>query len=813
MNRPSAFLLSALLVTGAVSAQEGDIESSSDTEIGVQQVDVDTDSSKFNEYRDLRDGLQIFNFGLDFLDNQSGRYLELHGSNLLRDDQTVGLRTGRFGRWGLELGWNETPHLLSNKAQSPYFNRGDGLLELPATVPITFKKLATSAADAPNVVASDQLTAAFLADHLQPIDLGTQRNRGTAAFHYDGLENLGLGVVFTGERRSGSKVSYGPIGDRPPRTLNVQLAEPIDYDTRELRFEAEHAGERYQVGFSYTISEFENSIDTLTWRNMFATPAPGAEFDAWDRAVSVYGRRPLAPDNQFQNANLTFGIDAPLSGRLNVTAAFGMLDQDEDLLAYSFASSILVDPDLPRASADAQMNTSLLNLAYAFNPAERVNVRAFYRYYNLDNQTPEDDWWYVTSDTSTLTGTRSYKNRRTNLAFEYDTQNLGVDTLLRLGWWRGTLGLDYEREEIGRAFREADTSEDRFRVRFRGRPNDWLSLRLSYLLGDRQADDYNTFVTAQSYWYTPAEVNDKDNPQFTFTNHPDMRRFDVSDRKRNQFDFVATAAPGEKWSLSATLRYRDDDFDSEVRPTQPLLGTGLADRAASTPGDQLGLLEDTRKQVALDAFFTPTERFSWNVFISYEVADSLQRSIEFDENHKEDPSSIANAELGPWTRAGSQWSADSQQDTTVAGLGLSYEMVPQRVTFRLDSSLSRSDVDIIYSGFGTTNAFGAPFADNHQFGFRTPPTIRTDQYVADLRVETSLTSDLSLTVGYLYDRYQILDWQQEANTPWYESVGSEFLLRDTSRSHQWGNRLPNLGSYLAPDYAGNVGYLSLAYNF
>jgi hypothetical protein len=44
-------------------------------------------------------------------------------------------------------------------------------------------------------------------------------------------------------------------------------------------------------------------------------------------------------------------------------------------------------------------------------------------------------------------------------------------------------------------------------------------------------------------------------------------------------------------------------------------------------------------------------------------------------------------------------------------------------------------------------------------------------------------------------------------------VGSEFLLRDTSRSHQWGNRLLNLGSYLAPQYKAHMGYLTLTYTF
>ena len=44
-------------------------------------------------------------------------------------------------------------------------------------------------------------------------------------------------------------------------------------------------------------------------------------------------------------------------------------------------------------------------------------------------------------------------------------------------------------------------------------------------------------------------------------------------------------------------------------------------------------------------------------------------------------------------------------------------------------------------------------------------------------------------------------------------AASEFLLRDTSRSHQWGNRLLNLGRYLAPGYTSHLAYASFTYRF
>lgn len=46
-----------------------------------------------------------------------------------------------------------------------------------------------------------------------------------------------------------------------------------------------------------------------------------------------------------------------------------------------------------------------------------------------------------------------------------------------------------------------------------------------------------------------------------------------------------------------------------------------------------------------------------------------------------------------------------------------------------------------------------------------------------------------------------------------EPVGAETLLRDTSRSFQWGNRLFNLGAYLAPSYGAHIGFVGLRYRF
>jgi hypothetical protein len=327
--------------------------------------------------------------------------------------------------------------------------------------------------------------------------------------------------------------------------------------------------------------------------------------------------------------------------------------------------------------------------------------------------------------------------------------------------------------------------------------------------------DYDPFVTRESYWYTPAEAGaDADDPRHTFANHPDMRRSDVSDRRRNQAEFRVTVTPDDMWSISGSIRHRGDDFDSGVVPIQPLAGTGFSGQAALTPGLQLGLLEDSRTRYAIDAFYMPADRVSVNAFLAMDDGTSLQRGLEFNENNKRNPETVATAELGPWSRGSSQWMADTNDRNWTLGFGSSIGIVPGRVILNPSYTLTMGDVDLDYSGFGVTNWDGTPFPPNHQFAFPASlPRVNQDWHVADVRLDFPLLQRTVFTVGYTYERFRTDDWQQAADLPWVESVGSEFLLRDTSRSHQWGNRLFTFGSFLAPSYDAHMGYAAFAHRF
>ena len=808
MNAKTGIAVAALLASPApVRAEDAPVQVTGTISAGARAVDNDTGSSKFTEYRDLDDQAFVPKLTLGVFDPKTLRYFDFSGANVSLDDQRLFGRAGQLGTWSATVDWVSVPHNYSNKAQTPYLRRGPGLLEVPSNVGITFKRLATAAANAPDVLAQDELIAAYQAGSLGPTPLATQNSFGNVALEFAGVDDLKLGLVYDRRTRDGLKVGYGPIGDRPPRTLGVQLAEPVDHLNQDLTLSAEWTRSRYQALLSYQYSDFANAIDTLTWENLYATQAPGATTDPWDRALSTYGRRPLAPDNRHHSLQASFAVELPADSLLSATLAYGRLEQDQALLPYSYNSDVLANQTLPRSSAEARMTTTQVLLDYVVAVGSRADLRAYVRYWGLDNETPEAQWQYATSDTANLNGTVSYKNQRINLAYAQDRASAGATATFRLrDGWNSGLGLGYEYDSLDRDYREADTDEQRLVATFRARPARWARLRAKYSYGKRDGD-YDPFVTRQSYWYTGGF--DSDHPRASFSNHPDMVRYDVSDRRRHQAEASLSLAPKERWSLTGRVRYTKDDFDSDVQPFVADFG----EVGATSPGDQLGLLESERLRLALDGFYMPSERVSLNAFVGWDLGATLQRSLEYNENNKLNPSVVATAELGPWTRDSSQWTADFDDTALSLGLGATLRL-RDRVTFSASYTASITGIELAYRGYGVTNWDGTPYPPDHQFAFPSaPPVIDQDYHVVDARLEFPLLGNLMATVGYGFERYRTDDWQQSTSQSWVEPVGSEFLLRDTSRSHQWGNRFFNLGSFLAPSYDAHIGWVGFTYRF
>lgn len=826
-------LISSLLLLAplAVHAQDGKVETKGELALEGRKVEVDPASSKFNEYSDLNNDRPRTRFDVEVRNRDTGSYLTFTGSDILRKDQTLQLAFGKSGLWSLVLDHNETPHNLSLKAKTPFRNQGGGLLTVDSPVIVPNKVLAPTTAQ---LLPNDAATAAWLPGQLRPTELGTQRDFTGAVLSMTPTEHLQFTLALSNEHKVGSKLGYGVIGDRPPRSLAAQVAQPIDFSAKEMKMEAQYAYRGYQAALTYTVSRFENSLDTFRWQNPYATAAAGATFDQWSgHRVATFGQFAPSPDNLSQNLTLALGMNMPMSGRLSFTAAYGLMEQNQALLPYatsSFNASVNygATASLPRTSAEAAITTRRVTLDYSFVPVNRLHMRAYFRSYDLDNQTPSDNWWYITSDTIPGAGTASvttptFVNQRRNLALAYKQTMGGLEASSFVSFWRTSFAVNVEREKMARHFREASTQETSLKASFRTRPTSWMTVRGKYRVSDRNADHYDGFETRNSYWYDTSVVRDNNNPAVSFDNHPDLRKYDVTDRLRKEWDLAATFMLVEGLDISLSFRDRKDNFDSNVKPTQPLAGIALAgsdaDRAALTPGDQLGLLNHDTRRLALDVSYALNERFTMNAFASRESINLVQRGLEFNENNKLNPTATAvtTNELGPWTRRSSQWMGASEDGTDTLGAGAAFEFIPGKLRFAVDYTYTNGTVDIAYSGFGMVSALdpSIPIPDNNQYGFRTPTTVRNRMSNLGAHLSWQVTKQFAVGLHYAFERYHLSDWMQEANTPWFESVGSEYLLRDSSSatSTQWGNRLINLGSYLAPSYDAHFGSLSIKYTF
>src|SRR5262245_1586520 len=68
--------------------------------------------AKFQEYRDIQDGLFLEQLQLRFFRPDESYSAELGGANWGRRDQEYSLRGGRLGLWEFGFEWDQTPHLL-----------------------------------------------------------------------------------------------------------------------------------------------------------------------------------------------------------------------------------------------------------------------------------------------------------------------------------------------------------------------------------------------------------------------------------------------------------------------------------------------------------------------------------------------------------------------------------------------------------------------------------------------------------------------------------------------------------------------------
>lgn len=537
--------------------------------IGEAVVDMNQKSAKAGEYSGLDTGMTYFVGEADLSYNKASMYLDFRGSNLGLDNRNAYMESGRYGKYNIYLEHDETIHLLSNNAKTPFDGAGSTNLALPAGF----------------VKGSSTSAMTNLAANTRDAYLSLERKAGTAGFSVALGREITLKGSYKREEKDGTKQLGGTIGYLGA----AMLPEPVDYTTDELRTTLAYNGKTAQAEIAYHLSTFNDNNDSLFWDNPF-------------NSNPTTSRNSLPPDNSYQKISLSGGMNLPYSSRISTVVEYGEMRQDEKLLPYSNNASTVISTPLPAASADAKINTTHIMFNLASKPISRLNIDARYRYYKTKNETPMNLFQYVTDDSGgTSQPSASGANAVKNLQYDYVQNQFKMDASYYI--LRGTIiKAGYDRDIIGRDYREvAKTTEDSYRVRLSSRAVPFAFASADYSQSQRKIDGAYDASRVYDSMHTSGYIASLPVSQ-RFSNNPELKMFDVAGRDRKKYGAKISLFGAQDTSIGVAVNNQVDSYDLT-----------------------LGLKESNNTSSTLDFSFSPAESTTVYMFytkeiISYDIA-------------------------------------------------------------------------------------------------------------------------------------------------------------------------------------------------
>ena len=742
--------------------------------------------AKYYEYRTLKPG--AFFDGQVSAGTLDGVYrYDMWAQNAGYSDQRYLLDVSQAGWQYFTFMWDQTPHLYSTTAKTLFQGVGTNNLTVPPVL-LAPNILNAAAAAGPNSVNFNNANAlglnAAVNSLLYLTDLGIRRDTAAVEYRVTPGANWDGKIEYSHMSREGTQpqgsVTYQttsppPVGPKASTTTRyfVELPKPVKDTTQDAKASIEYAGDswwgqKFNVSAVYGASIYRNSYSQYNWQNPWQTGKDTAFFP-------FHEFMSLPPDNMMQNVGLTTGIDLPLRSRYMGTVNYTIMRQNDDFGPYTVNPLALAIQQpiatLPASSADAKINTLLSNNVIYTQITSDLKSTLKYRYYDIDNQTPELLWnnWIVgdTGASPTASGTTNPATSfalgapRRNLAQAYTKQNANADLN-----WRPTrdlnLGVAYEFERYDRSRRDVNvTNENGVKAYLDYRAADWARLRTSYEFLARRYDTYD--FANYVLWVASAPT--------TTASSEFIRRYDMANRNRDKANLWIDFYPAEGWTITPQGGLRFDDY-----LTDPY----------SYPTRQLGLLRDNNWNAGVEVAYSPTRRLSLMASYTYEKSDMRGVTGSFG-------TCITSPCLGatflvPGTTA-TPGLDESMRDTVQTFLaGANIEVIP--ATFDLKLTFSRSvgyeDWDTSLFLWGPSNPSSTSYNLSGTFPRNYTKINRFDaqgKYKLDPYWVRSMgwQGDVYAKVRYMWEKVDISNWQNDIVQPYMQLLNSSnkgYILMD-----------------------------------
>jgi MtrB/PioB family decaheme-associated outer membrane protein len=633
--------------TGATAEpqQGGEIESDSEMgpaetgptdfsiEAGFQPVvHLDTNSSQFEEFRDVPQG-----FVIPFLRISGGteNRFSIIGQDIEQADQRYAITLDR-NAFSLGLFYDQIPHRFGNDARSP-LNRvsRDTWAVSDITQQEYQRRLEAQFAANRNAINFNFLSALAqpTIDAAQPFDLELLRERSLVEAGY-APGPYSLRFTYFQENRDGTR----PAGTSFGFSNVVETGEPIEYTTRDLGINGEMPFRNGLIRAALHYNDFSNAIDAEIfdnpWRfndstdpNAYQAPGTGSVNGP------TRGRLDLAPDNQAVFGSIGGLVKLPGNSRLNADVTIGRWEQNDRLLPHTTNTAINA-PALPVARFDGELGTVAGNVAFVSRPIENLTLTARYRHYDLENESPRIrfEQGYVRFDAALNANPRitvpyGFTNNRFELTAGYDIgSQVGVEVGYRQDAWE-------------RTFRETEeTTEGVIRFAADYRPLDWLGMRGTFETGDRDFDGhYEGDEAEHASFLNPGPA----------TNLPSLRRYDQAERDVNRISFMANVTPFGAFALNFNYLQNEEEYTASSH----------------------GLIEADVQSWTAEVDYSPSDRWSAYAFYTLENWSNFQRGRQSGATPSADPAD--------------DWTSDVDDDVNTFGLGGNVTFIPERLEMKL----------------------------------------------------------------------------------------------------------------------------------
>jgi MtrB/PioB family decaheme-associated outer membrane protein len=425
------------------------------------------DPARYNEFRDMSNGLFLDNFGTAI--QKSGWFMDVNGNNAGRKDAFYAgeaVRPGRVKIWG---SFSQVPWLLSDTTKTLYQGVGTGTLTIPNYVQ---SLLQTTASQIGAVAAT-----------ATPFDLSSGRKYSTGGLQLTPNTDTTVTVDVNHMDRTGEIVGGGSFG--------FSAADELPIPVNQHQTDADAGIERtvgdwlFRVG--YNSSWFRNDNQSLAWDNPYQLTDT--------KTLPGVGEMALSPNSFMQTVNGSASIKLPMHTRLTGTLSFGSLTDNTTLLPES-TNTALPTYGLNRTTSEGDGRTVSGNFIFTSRPIRALDLDVRYRYYDYDDETPVATQVGGRIDYDSTNEVAPLTPPNATMPFGLASQTVDASANVDLGF--GEVGAAYSLDDstyTNRLFQGSVTNAER--VTFDTTGNHWLILHGRYEHSERVGNGFNnSFLNA-----------------------------------------------------------------------------------------------------------------------------------------------------------------------------------------------------------------------------------------------------------------------------------------------------------------------------